>query len=192
MRPDPVSQRLQPYTTSRDRAFYIFNALLSAGALSFLAYILLLRRPEPTQGWNLGFLPAVNATLNGASAILLSAGYLFIRRRNQRLHKYCMVSAFVSSCLFLICYLLYHYTHGDTKFQGAGVIRGIYLGVLGSHVLLSMTIVPLAITSLYFAIQKSFARHRRIARITLPIWLYVSVTGVVIFWMLRGSRGPLP
>ncbi len=187
-----MSQPLEPYSSSRDRAFYIFNAILSAAALSFLAYILLLRRPEAAQTWNLGFLPAVNATFNGASAILLSAGYLFIRRRNQRLHKYCMVSAFVASCLFLICYLLYHYVHGDTKFQGTGMIRGIYLAVLSSHVLLSMTIVPLASTSLYFAIQKSFARHRRIARITLPIWLYVSVTGVVIFWMLRGSRGVLP
>jgi putative membrane protein len=174
------------------RAFYVFNAILSAAALAFLAYILLIRRGTAGSGLNLRFLPAVNASLNATSAVLLTAGYVFIRRRAVRLHQYCMVSAFIASSLFLVCYLLYHYTHGDTKFQGSGPIRAIYLAVLASHVLLSMTIVPLALSSLYFAFRRSWVRHKRIARWTLPIWLYVSVTGVLIFWMLRGSTPAVP
>src|SRR5260370_33553053 len=108
------------------RAFYVFNAILSGAALAFLAYILLIHRGTPGSGLNLRFLPAVNASLNATSAVLLTAGYVFIRRRAVRLHQYCMVSAFVASSLFLVCYLLYHYTHGDTKFQGPGPIRLVY------------------------------------------------------------------
>ena len=103
-----------------------------------------------------------------------------------------MVSAFASSTLFLVGYLGYHYVHGDTKFQGHGAVRAIYLLILATHILLSMFIVPGALTTFYFAWRKSFARHRRIARVLLPIWLYVSVTGVVIFFMLRGSAPAVP
>ncbi len=174
------------------RAFYVFNAILSGAALAFLAYILLIHRGTPGSGLNLRFLPAVNASLNATSAVLLTAGYVFIRRRAVRLHQYCMVSAFVASSLFLVCYLLYHYTHGDTKFQGPGPIRLVYHMVLASHIPLSMTIVPLAVSSLYFAFKRAWVQHKRIAHWTLPIWLYVSVTGVVIFWMLRGSTPAVP
>jgi putative membrane protein len=87
--------------------------------------------------------------------------------------------------LFLVGYLAYHYVHGDTRFPGTGTWRGIYLAILASHVLLSMAVVPLVLTTFWFALRRSFARHRRLARVTLPIWLYVSVTGVVIFAMLR-------
>jgi putative membrane protein len=170
-----------------DRAFYVFNAVLSIGALGFLAYLMVLRQAAPG-GARLAFLPAVNAGLNALAASCLVAGYVAIRRKNRRLHRALMASAFSASTLFFVSYLVYHYAHGDTKYTGSGPIRAMYLAILASHILLSMAVVPLAITSLFFALKRSFARHKKIARIAVPIWLYVSVTGVVIFFMLQGSR----
>jgi putative membrane protein len=178
-----------PRRGASDRAFYVFNGLLSVGALSFLAYILLIRRGAGASGAEVAFLPAVNASLNGLAATLLCVGYVAIRNGARRLHKYCMVSAFAASTLFLICYVAYHLAHGHTEFPGAGPVRTLYLSILASHVLLSISIVPMALTTLYFAGRGTFRKHRRIARWTLPIWLYVSVTGVVIFFMLRASTG---
>jgi putative membrane protein len=180
-----------PATAASDRRFYVFNALLSLSALSFLSYILFVRRGAGGGASELQFLPAVNASLNATAAAFLCAGYVAIRSGARRLHQYCMVSAFAASSLFLLCYVAYHFVHGDTKFQGTGPIRAAYFLVLGSHVLLSILIVPLALTTLYFAARGTFARHRKIARLTLPLWLYVSVTGVVIFFMLRGSAAVL-
>jgi putative membrane protein len=172
--------------SAADRRFFIFNAIISIAALGFLSYLLYIRRAQGV-GVDLRFLPSVNATLNGLSASCLIAGYIAIRRKAQRVHKYFMVSALVASALFFVCYVLYHYAHGDTKFTGVGAIRLVYFFVLGTHVLLSMTVLPLALTSLYFALRKQFTRHRKVTRYTLPIWLYVSVTGVIIYFMLRGS-----
>ena len=107
----------------------------------------------------------------------------------MRVHRVLMVSAFVASSLFLVCYLAYHAVHGDTRYAGSGGMRTLYLVILASHVLLSMTVVPLALTALWFALRREFRRHRRVTRVLWPIWMYVSVTGVVIFWMLRGSYG---
>lgn len=173
-----------------DRSFYIFNAALSIASLSFLGYILLVRRGAG--GADLRFLPPLNASLNALAASLLCAGYIAIRRRAARVHKYLMVSAFIASTLFLVCYLAYHFVHGDTKFLGTGPIRAVYFAILITHILLSMSIVPLALASFYFAFKASFAQHRKVAKITLPIWLYVSVTGVIIFFMLRGSAPAVP
>lgn len=172
-----------------DRRFYVFNALLSVGALSFLTYILVIRHGSGGSASQLDFLPAVNASLNATAALLLCAGYVAIRNRAQRLHKYLMVSTFGASSLFLVSYLTYHFAHGDTKYPIGAPFRTIYLLILGTHVLLSILIVPLSLTTLYFASQRAFARHRKIARVTLPLWLYVSVTGVVIFFMLRAAVG---
>src|SRR6266498_1722408 len=172
---------------SSDRPFFIFNALLSTAALTFLAYILLIRKGTAGAGVDLSFLPAVNAGFNAISASFLVAGYFAIKRKAARVHKYCMVSAFAASSLFLVCYVVYHYVHGDTKFQGVGAARAFYLSMLASHVLLSIAVVPLALTSFYFAFKKAFAKHKGVTRWALPIWLYVSVTGVLIFFMLRGS-----
>lgn len=169
-----------------DRAFFVFNAVLSTVALSALAYLLLFRRGTAGE-LDLSFMPAINATLNASAAVCLAAGWFAIRARKQRLHKFLMVSAFAASSLFLVGYLTYHFVHGDTRYQGTGAVRTVYLLILASHVLLSMTVVPLALTSFFFAYKGAFARHRRVAKITLPIWLYVSVTGVVVFFMLRGS-----
>lgn len=129
-------------------------------------------------------MPAINAALNATSTVLLTAGYLFIRRRRVTAHKACMLSAFVASMLFLACYLVYHFRAGHVKFQGEGVVRSVYLAVLLSHVLLAIAVPPLSITTLAFAFRDRIDRHRRLARWTLPIWLYVSVTGVLVYWML--------
>jgi putative membrane protein len=132
----------------------------------------------------ISYLPTIDAVLNATSALLLTLGYIFIRRGNVRAHKTCMLSAVGTSALFLACYLTYHYFHGTTRFTGQGAVRPIYFAILISHTVLAAAIVPLVVTTLYRALRGRFALHRRIARWTLPAWLYVSVTGVVVYWML--------
>jgi len=129
-------------------------------------------------------LPALNAALNATSAALLSAGFVFIQRREIERHRFCMVSAFVVSIAFLISYLIYHAEHGATPFLGRGWIRPVYFAMLLSHVALAAAVPPLALVTLYRAWREDFARHRRIAVITFPIWMYVSVTGVLVYWLL--------
>jgi uncharacterized membrane protein YozB (DUF420 family) len=142
--------------------------------------------------FSLAALPAVNAALNGASALLLVAGYLFIRRKNRRAHKACMLAAFGVSGLFLISYLVYHYHSGSTPFAGQGWSRPVYFTLLISHIVLAASIVPLACVTLYRGLKARFALHRRLARRTLPIWLYVSATGVIIYFMLYHWFLPAP
>jgi uncharacterized membrane protein YozB (DUF420 family) len=129
-------------------------------------------------------LPALNASLNATSAVFLSIGWLLIRRRKIEAHRLCMLSAFVVSVLFLISYVVYHANVGSVPYQGQGAIRMVYFGILITHVILAAAILPLAIVTLSRALSRRFDRHRKIARWTLPIWLYVSVTGVVIYVML--------
>ncbi len=129
-------------------------------------------------------LPTIDAILNATSAVLLTLGYIFIRRKNVGAHKLCMISAVVTSTLFLVFYLTYHYYHGTTRFTGQGAVRWIYFTILGSHTVLAAAIVPLVLTTLYRAFRERFELHKRIARWTLPLWLYVSITGVVVYWML--------
>ncbi len=129
-------------------------------------------------------LPGLNAILNSLSAVLLITGYVFIRRKKIRAHRACMIAAFVTSTLFLISYLTYHYHHGSTPFQGQGWARTLYFTILITHTILAAVIVPFALTTLYRATRGNFASHRRVARWTLPMWLYVSVTGVVVYLML--------
>lgn len=170
-----------------DRSFAIVNATVSTLALAFIAYILVLRDASPGGGIDLRFLPAVNASLNAMAALLLAAGWVAIRQRRVRLHRQLMVLAFVASALFLVSYLSYHWVHGDTRYQGEGVLRVIYFTVLITHILLSTVVLPAALTAFYLAWKRRFVLHRRLMRIALPIWLYVSVTGVVIYFMLRSS-----
>jgi putative membrane protein len=167
-----------------DKRFYVFNAVLSTTALAFLAWLLLLHRGGGA-GASLSFMPAVNASLNALSAVLLVAGGIAIKRRAQRVHQYLMVSAFVSSAIFLVGYLIYHWAHGDTRYVGAH--RGLYLALLGSHVLLSTAVVPGCLSAFWFAWRKSFGQHRKVTRVLLPIWLYVSVTGVLVYFFLRAG-----
>lgn len=170
-------------TPRSDRKFFAFNALLSSLAVAFIAFILL--RGHSAGGPDLSFMPAINAAFNALSALCLVAGYIAIRQKKIALHRVLMVSAFACSSLFLVGYLSYHFVHGDTKYGGVGPIRIVYFTLLISHILLSLSVVPLCLTSFYFAFRRAFVRHRRLNRVFLPIWLYVSVTGVVIFFMLR-------
>ena len=130
------------------------------------------------------YLPHLNAFLNGTSAVLLLTGYSFIRARNVIAHRACQIAALVVSSLFLVSYLVYHYHHGSTRFLGTGFVRPVYFTILTSHTILAVVIVPLIFLTFYRALRGDFLRHRRIARVTLPLWLYVSVTGVIVYLML--------
>ncbi len=133
------------------------------------------------------YLPAVNAGLNATSAILLVLGFVAIRRRWIAVHKVFMLSALTVSGVFLACYLYYHFAllHGQaTRFSGAGLARAVYFGVLISHTLLAVVVAPLALATTYFGLRNRLGRHMALARSTLPLWLYVSATGVVVYWML--------
>ena len=132
----------------------------------------------------IGDLPALNATLNGLSAIFILTGYVLIRRGQRELHKRCMLSALITSSLFLVSYVVYHANAGSRPFPGTGIARPIYFAILITHVILAAAILPLALTTAARGLRAQYARHVAIARWTLPIWLYVSVTGVVIYLML--------
>ena len=129
-------------------------------------------------------LPTVNAALNATSAVLLIIGWVLIRRRNVAAHRAMMIAAFSCSVLFLISYLTYHFQVGSVKFQGTGAIRTVYFTILLTHTVLAAAVPFLAVVTLVRALRQRFDRHRAIARWTLPIWLYVSVTGVAVYWML--------
>ena len=129
-------------------------------------------------------LPAVNAMLNATAAVLLVCGYILIRRRAIAAHRKVMLAAFATSTVFLCCYLIYHYNVGSVRFPRTGAIRSLYLSILATHTALAAAVPPLAIITLSRGLGARFDRHRRIARWTLPVWLYVSVTGVVVYWML--------
>src|SRR5271165_3838207 len=132
------------------------------------------------------FFPALNAFLNGTSAVLIGAGYYCIKSGRRKAHKRLMLAAFVTSTLFLISYLYYHLVlrAGVTHFKGEGVWRPVYFAILLSHTFLAVVVVPFILVTLYRALKGNFVRHKAIARYTFPIWMYVSVTGVVIYVML--------
>ncbi len=129
-------------------------------------------------------LPTLNAVLNSLAAILLLTGFVFIRTSNISAHKACMLAAFATSTLFLISYLTYHYQVGSVRFQGQGWMRTVYFTILISHTILATAVVPLALITLFRGLKLRFEAHRRIARWTFPIWLYVSISGVLVYLML--------
>jgi uncharacterized membrane protein YozB (DUF420 family) len=129
-------------------------------------------------------LPAVNATLNATATVLLGYGYYLIRRKRIDEHRRVMLAAFAVSTIFLICYLVYHFQVGSVKYTGTGPLRAVYLTILITHVVLAATVPFLALRTLYLAWKQRFEQHRRIARITWPIWMYVSITGVIVYLML--------
>ena len=173
-----------------DKSAVRFILVLSAGIVAFLIWFIYGREASghSEHGFILS-LPAVNASLNGMSAFFVLLGLFFIRRRRIRAHITCMILATTSSALFLVCYLLYHYFHGDTKFPGQGWIRPVYFFVLITHIVTSIVVVPMIFTTLFFAASKRFERHRGIARWTYPVWLYVSVTGILVYRMLKSYVG---
>jgi putative membrane protein len=129
-------------------------------------------------------LPTLNAILNGAAAVLLVCGFALIRTGRKRAHRRVMLAAFAVSTMFLVSHLVYHASAGSVRFQKTGAIRTVYFSVLITHTVLAAAVPPLAIVTLVRGLRGRFDRHRRIARWTLPIWLYVSVTGVAVYWML--------
>ncbi len=137
------------------------------------------------------FLPRLDAILNSIAAVLLAAGFVFIKRKNVPAHRACMLSALAVSVLFLTSYLTYHAHAGEVRFGGSGLIRLVYFAILIPHVILAVTIVPLALFTASYALRARFASHRRIARWTWPLWMYVSVTGVVIYVMLYVLYTPI-
>ena len=165
-----------------DRAFFLANGAVSAAALALIWWLLVARHIHGGAGASL--LPQVNAMLNATAAVLLVMGFVAIRRGARRAHAALMIAAFAASSLFLVSYLAYHYAHGDTRFSGHGALRVTYLVILASHIVLSAVVLPLALTAFWFAYRRAFARHKRVTRFLLPIWLYVSVTGVLVYWML--------
>jgi uncharacterized membrane protein YozB (DUF420 family) len=129
-------------------------------------------------------LPALNATLNAISFVLLVTGYVFIRRKQWRKHRACMIAALIASGLFLTSYVIYHAQVGSVPFQKTGWIRTVYFAVLIPHVILAALMVPPVIVTVSRGLSAKYDKHRRIARLTLPVWLYVSITGVIVYWML--------
>ncbi len=129
-------------------------------------------------------LPAVNATLNGIAGVLLTVGYILIRARRIEQHRLCMLAAFATSSLFLVCYLVYHAQVGSVPFERQGFVRTLYFTILLTHVVLAVVVVPMALMTLSRGLQSRFPQHRAMARWTLPIWLYVSVTGVLVYVLL--------
>lgn len=133
-------------------------------------------------------MPSLNAVLNGTSAVLLALGFYFIKTGNIAAHKRAMTAAFVVSSVFLVSYLTYHYRFGSTHFRGHGPLRKVYFAILISHTLLAVVVAPMAIVTFVRALRGKYVEHRKIARVTWPVWIYVSVTGVVVYWMLYRMR----
>lgn len=177
-----ISQKVNP-RLPKTRASWLISAV-SLLVVLIVAVLLLVPRGTPSSHLDVSALPLLNASLNAASGILLAAGYVFIRRRQVRRHGFCMLAAFGLSALFLVSYVIHHTIVGSIPFTGQGWIRPIYFTILTSHIILAALVLPLALTTLHRAWQGMFVQHRPIARWTLPIWLYVSVSGVVIYVML--------
>ena len=161
---------------------------VSAAAVCFLLWLLYLHHPLDASAAHFRFLPAVNAVLNGLCTIALLVGFYFVRLRKIPAHRASMITAFVFSSLFLVSYITNHALHGETHFPGSGTVRTVYLSILASHVLLSVVALPMVLTTFFFSLSGRIRQHRKIARFTLPIWLYVSFTGVVVYAMLAAWR----
>ena len=157
----------------------------SAAAISFLFWLLYVHQTSSQFAGQWTFLPALNAFLNGLSAIALCVGLYFIKHGDRQAHRTSMLMAFGFSSLFLVSYIVNHALHGDTRFPGQGAVRTIYLSILASNIVLSIVALPLVLTTFFFSLTGRFVMHRRIARFTFPIWLYVSITGVVVFAFLK-------
>jgi putative membrane protein len=162
--------------------------VLSLVVAAFLIWMIYFKGRTAAPEW-VSSLPAANAAFNSLSALCLLGGYLNIRRKNRATHKKFMLAATSFSALFLVSYITYHFSHGDTLFPGQGWVRPAYFTLLISHILLSMVALPLIFATLYFSLSGKFQFHRKVARWTFPIWMYVSVTGVLVFFVLRAYTG---
>jgi putative membrane protein len=162
--------------------------LLSIAAILFLLWLIYVHHAPQQFANRLLFLPALNAFLNGLSAISLVIGFIFIRRMEIARHRASMITAFIFSSLFLVSYLINHALHGDILYPGHSTVRTVYLAILTSHIFLSIVALPMILITFYFSLSGRFPQHKKIARFTFPIWLYVSVTGVVVYAMLANAH----
>jgi len=161
---------------------------ISAAATLFLFWLIYLHAPAAASG-TYAFLPAMNAVFNGLAAVSLLVGFTFIRAHRIRAHRAAMLTAFAFSILFLIGYIAHHALHGDVRYPLHAAYRIPYLWLLASHIVLATTTLPLVLVTFFFSLSGRIPQHRRIARWTFPLWLYVSITGVITFVMLRLARG---
>jgi putative membrane protein len=172
-------------TRTTERSPLPWILLVSGGIVTFLIWLIYFKGASEVGGEWVGTLPALNALLNALCASCLVAGFIHIRRGNRTVHMRFMLSAVVFSGMFFVSYVIYHHYHGDTPFPGQGMVRPVYFVVLISHIVLSIVAVPMVLSTVYYAAQQRFETHRKIARYTFPVWLYVSVTGVLVFLFLR-------
>lgn len=162
------------------------GVVYTLSAVVCLLVLLLILAPQliVIEGLDVSPLPRLHAFINGTTAILLTLGYLFIRRGEIGRHRIAMVAAFGLSCIFLLSYLVYHSQASDARFGGEGAVRTLYFAVLVTHIVLASVVLPLALYTVARALREEFPRHRRVARWTLPVWLYVAVTGVIVYLMM--------
>ena len=193
-----MTTRAEPESTQRPLALFqahsVRNATLaivavSIGAAVFLLWLVYGRNIPAEYEHRLMFLPALNAVFNGLSATALAAGFAFILRRKLTAHRNAMLTAFVFSSLFLVSYITNHYLHGDTRYPAGAPYRTVYLLMLISHVVLSVVALPMVLLTFFLSLSGRFAIHRRVARWTFPLWLYVSVTGVLVYLWLHWALG---
>lgn len=163
--------------------------IISAAATVFLFWLIYQHPAADTARVKLPFLPALNALLNGLSATALLVGFTFIRARKIAAHRASMITAFLFSTLFLVSYILHHYLHGDVRYPIYAAYRSVYLPLLASHIVLATLALPMILLTFFFSLSGRFPQHRKIARWTFPIWLYVSITGVITYVMLRLAQG---
>jgi putative membrane protein len=168
----------------QNNTYLIIIGILSVAIPVLVAVLLFIPQTGKLGDLNVSFLPHLNAVLNSATAIALICGYIFIKKGNTRYHTTSMITAFALSSLFLICYVIYHYQAPSTKFMGEGLIRGVYFFILITHIILAAIVVPFVLLSIYFAITKQFTKHKKIVKWTFPIWLYVAITGVIVYLMI--------
>jgi len=161
---------------------------ISAAASLFLFWLIYIH-PAAAATSDYAFLPALNAVLNGLSATALLIGYTFIRGHKIKAHRAAMITAFAFSTLFLVSYIAHHALHGDVRYPFHGALRSVYLPLLASHIILAVVALPMVLITFFFSLSGRIPQHRKIARWTFPLWLYVSVTGVITYVMLRLAQG---
>jgi putative membrane protein len=171
-------------TPGNTRAAILAIVAISVAASLFLFWLVYVHQAPAAFAHKLSFLPALNAVFNGLSAVALTTGLFFILNKRIMAHRNAMMTAFVFSSLFLVSYITNHALHGDQLFPGHGTVRTIYLWILVTHIFLSVFALPLVLVTFFFSLSGRFAQHKKIARWTFPIWLYVSVTGVIVGTML--------
>jgi putative membrane protein len=175
--------------SSSTRSAIVAILAISAAATAFLFWLIYVHPAADAASVRLTFLPALNALLNGLSATALLIGYTFIRAKRIAAHRASMMTAFGFSTLFLVSYILHHYLHGDVFYPAHATLRSVYIPLLISHILLAVVALPLVLVTFFFSLTGRIPQHRKIARWTFPLWLYVSVTGVITYAMLRLAQG---